>query len=185
MSATQSHNYDAFMERYEVFHENFLRYCRMKSFALISTEDLMQEAILSTLNALERVKDYDLLLPYMIQVVNNIVNNHSRRKKFSASWDDDLLQSIEAKVEDPEVALDIQYLYQCIDQLPEKEKTALTLFEISGFSIQEISLIQESTLGATKTRISRARTKLKKIVRSEKPSFSLKNQLVVLTSLFI
>ena len=68
-----------------------------------------------------------------------------------------------------EMALDIQLLYWCLDQLPEKQGDALLLFEISGFSIKEIAHIQKSKENAVKTRLSRARQKLKELM-AQKPN---------------
>ncbi|MEM8889446.1 MAG: RNA polymerase sigma factor [Bacteroidota bacterium] len=66
-----------------------------------------------------------------------------------------------AKGVSPETLLDIEILYKAMDRLPAPQKEVLILFEISGFSIREIAEIQNTTVGAVKTKISRARKKLK------------------------
>ena len=67
----------------------------------------------------------------------------------------------------PEAVLDIQLLYRTMDKLPVKQRDALVLFEISGFSMKEIAEIQGSTEGAVKTKISRGRQKLKDMLREK------------------
>ena len=57
----------------------------------------------------------------------------------------------------PELILDIQLLYKMLDKLPEKQRNAMILFEISGFTMKEIAEIQLSTVGAINTKISRGR----------------------------
>ena len=152
----------AFLNWYQPIHGPFIRYCSSKAFGLMSTEDLAQEAILATLSAFDKIQDKEKILGYMIGVVNNIIKNQLRRQKFRADWNEELLASVTAKVKDPETALDIQYLYKCIQQLNAKEQEAILLFEISGFSIKELSEIQESSEAAVKTRLHRARKELKK-----------------------
>ena len=54
-------------------------------------------------------------------------------------------------------------IYLAISELKTKEKIALLLFEIGGFSIEEIRDIQsEKSISTVKSRLSRAREKLKK-----------------------
>jgi predicted RNA polymerase sigma factor len=56
-------------------------------------------------------------------------------------------------------------IYLAISELKIKEKIALLLFEIGGFSIEEIRIIQkEKSASAVKSRLSRARAKLKRII---------------------
>lgn len=173
----------AFLDWYHPIHTSFARYCRSKSIDLMPTEDLMQETILATLSAFDKVKDKEKLLSYMIGVVNNIIKNHLRQKKFRATWNEQTIASITAKVKDPEITLDIQYLYQCIHQLKPKEKEAILLFEISGFSIKEISHIQESSTSAVKTRLHRARKALKELVAQDQGTRKLSERLAILSSI--
>ena len=93
------------------------------------------------------------------------------------------MEKLESKTLNPEVALDIQLLLKKLNELPEKQSEAITLFEISGFSIREIAAIQDSTEGATKTRISRGRQNLKELL-SEKPgTMSVSQRLAVYASI--
>ena len=89
------------------------------------------------------------------------------------------MKNLEAKINDPETALDVHYLYKALSQLHPKEKDAVLLFEVSGFSIKEISEIQQSNEGAVRTRLSRARRKLKEMLSDE--TLSLKEDSVMST----
>ena len=52
-------------------------------------------------------------------------------------------------------------------QLSNKERTAILLFEIGGFSIQEITKLQEEkSESAVKSRLSRTRKKLKEFMEA-------------------
>jgi len=119
----------------------------------------------------------------MIGIVRNIVKNQKRRKKFQANWEDDLLNQLESATQNAEVALDIQFLLKAMDSLPTKQKEAILLFEVSGFSMKEISKIQESSLSATKTRISRGRKQLKELLTEDISETSLANRLTAFASI--
>ena len=79
------------------------------------------------------------------------------------------LNKMEAKTQSPELAYDIHLLYQAMDQLSVKEKECLILFEISGFSVREVAVIQNETESAIKSRLSRSRQKLKSLLE-DKPA---------------
>ncbi|MEM9929320.1 MAG: RNA polymerase sigma factor, partial [Bacteroidota bacterium] len=69
-----------------------------------------------------------------------------------------------AKGTSPEVVLDVQILYRALDKLPNRQREAVILYEISGFSMREIAEIQNSSEGAVKMRVSRGRKALKRLL---------------------
>ena len=69
----------------------------------------------------------------------------------------------------PHSQYDILYdeLHIALSKINKKEKIAFLLFEIGGFSIEEIRIIQkEKSASAIKSRLSRTRAKLKEIIDS-------------------
>lgn len=173
----------AFLKWYEPIHERFVRYCSSRAFALMETEDLVQESILQTLQAFYRVEDKKKLLSFMIGVANNLVRQARRRQQFKGTWDELALTKLESRTDDPAVALDIHYLLKAMQQLPETQREALTLFEISGFSIREISDIQDSSEGAVKTRLSRARKSLQTLLSEDGRPMPLTKRLAIYATL--
>lgn len=171
-----------FLEKYKPFHEPFTRYCSSRTFGWMETEDLVQESVLAALENYERIADKEKLPGYLIGVANNVVKNKRRRLKFKGEWNEEMMAKLESQTQSAEVALDIQFLQKAIDQLPEKQKEALILFEISGFSIREISEIQESSEGATKTRLSRARQGLRELLNEDGKRIPLAKRLAIYAS---
>ncbi len=55
------------------------------------------------------------------------------------------------------------YILQCLNKLPEQHREILILRDIRGFSYEEIAEIIDCSIGTVKSRISRARLKLKEI----------------------
>lgn len=153
--------HEEFLTLYQPIHTRFVRYCSNHAYGLMETEDLVQEAVLATLQRFHTIREKEKLLGYLIATANNIIRNHLRRKKFSGQYNEKDSRKLESKNIDAETAMDIHHLHMALNQLPVKDKEAILLFEISGFSIEEIAVMQESTAGATKTRLSRAREKLR------------------------
>ena len=173
------------MAWYEPIHDRFVRYCSSQAYGLMATEDLVQEAVLAGLEGFERIREKEKLFSFLIGVVNNIVRNKRRRLKFQAKWDEKALEVLESRAPSPEVALDIHYLLKAMRQLPAQQREALLLFEVSGFSIQEISEIQESSPGATKTRLSRARQQLREMLAEDGKHLSITQRLAIYASILL
>ena len=178
-----THNHQEFLNWYHPVHEQFTRFCANRAYGTMETADLIQESILATLQAFYRINDKEKLLGYMIGVANNIVRNKKRRLKFRADWEELALEKLETQAPSPEIALDIHYLHKAMEQLPEKQREAIVLFEISGFSMKEISEIQESSLSATKTRISRGRQKLRELLVENGSRLTLSKRLAIYASI--
>lgn len=172
-----------FLAWYEPIHGAFIRYCSTVSYGIVETEDLAQEAILATLQQFSKVEDKSKLLGYMIGIVRNLVRNQRRRMKFRGSWEDNLLEKLESTAPSPEVALDIHFLLKKLDELPNQQKEAILLFEVSGFSMKEISELQNSSVSATKTRISRGRKLLKTMLTEDTSKTSLSQRLAVFSTI--
>jgi len=175
----------AFLNWYQPIHEGFVRFCNTRSFGVMETKDLVQESILATLEAYDRIENKEKLLSFMIGVACNIVRNKKRRFKFRGEWNEQVMQELEAKTTNPEIAADIHFLLKAMNQLPTQQKEAIELFEISGFSIKEISEIQESSQSATKTRISRARKALRKSLQDSETKKSLSNALAAYANILL
>lgn len=59
------------------------------------------------------------------------------------------------------------YLERALGQLNADQRTAVVLFDIHGYSYEEIAGITETSLGAVKSRISRGRSRLREILRAD------------------
>jgi RNA polymerase sigma-70 factor (ECF subfamily) len=158
---------DEFLKLYEQIHERFTRHCGSLAYGLMQTEDLVNDTILVTLQKFSLIRDKNKLLPFMMAVAGNIMKNHWRKNRFKSPFDEEALKKLEARINSPETALDVHYLYKALSTLHPKEKEAVLLFEVSGFSVKEIANIQHSNESAVKTRLSRARQRLREILSDE------------------
>lgn len=165
--AMNNNPHEEFLRYYKPVHSAFVRYCSSHAFGIIETDDLVQDAVLATMKSFHSIREKEKLLAFMISVANNIVKSRLRRKKFDVKISEAQLKNIESCVTNPDMALDIRYLYTALNKLELQEKEAVILFEISGFSMREIAEIQHSTEGATRVRIYRARHKLREALTEE------------------
>ena len=76
----------------------------------------------------------------------------------------DLYQSQEIS---PDKAMEIKELYDALEKLPFEQKEAIILFDIMGYSREEIAEIQCSNIENVKARLYRGRKKLAEILKAE------------------
>ena len=160
----------AFLEAYRACHDPFIRYCSALAYGKMDTEDLVQDVLLSAYQHFEKIKNKDQFLHYLIRSARNRSISNWRKQKYKAELLEQHSERLKAQEVSAETLLDIQLLYRTMDKLPEKQKDALLLFEITGFSMKEIAILQDSTVGAVKTKISRGRQKLKDLLKDDTPS---------------
>ncbi len=160
-----------FMKLYESCHEPFLRYCSALAYGKMDTQDLVQDVLLSAYIHFDSIHKKEELLHYLIRAARNRSISIWRKRRKETEMKESYTRRLLAKGVSPEVLIDIDIVYKALNKLPHKQNDALVLFEICGFSIKEISAIQQRSVGAIKTNLSRGRKKLRDYF-SEKEEFS-------------
>lgn len=85
--------------------------------------------------------------------------------------------SVEPAAENPDSFTDRShlsaYLERALGQLSEDQRIAVVLYDIHGYSYEEITGITDASLGTVKSRISRGRMRLREILRGDERSKEL------------
>lgn len=174
-----------FLKLYEPVHESFSRFCHAKSYGVLEAEDLISESVLAALEGFDKLKNKEAFLSFLFSIASNIVAKKIRRKKFFGAFNPVQVLKIESSEMAADKRLDIEILYSMLNKLPNNQKEALLLFEISGFSIKEVAQIQKASPDAVKQRLKRGRTKLAELLNEPKlANESVAKRSVVLTSIF-
>ena len=163
-----------------------MRYCSAKSYGVMDASDLASETILRALESFDKLNNEEAFLSFLFSIANNIIKNELRREKFKAPFSKKNTSTVLSQEINAETRLDIKILYNALNQLTEKQKEALILFEVSGFKIKEIMKIQTSTEPAVKQRLKRGRENLAKILGvKELQNKTLDSKSTMLTSIFL
>jgi RNA polymerase sigma-70 factor, ECF subfamily len=159
-----------FLELIKPDYNNALNYCRglCRKGRIDEAEDIFQESMLKALENFEHLEEESKFRNWLFTIITNTYISHYRRRFFGKflSYDEykdlDKLPGIFPGVEQGEI---YDELFLAISKLNEKEKISFLLFEIGGFSIEEIKILQmEKSDSAIKSRLSRAREKLRKTI---------------------
>lgn len=155
-----------FLKMYEPVHESFERFCKARAYGDMDFEDLMNETLLVAFQKFDELKNSEHFLSFLIGVSIRILANNNRKNKPDII-DVQQYSNVESNLKTEQDA-EVYLLYQCLNELPIEQKEAIILFEISGFSIKEISEIQSVSLSAVKQRLKRGRERLVKLLTFEK-----------------
>ena len=155
-----------FLSLYKPIHERFSRYCRAHAFYDMPCEDLINESLLIAFKKMDDLKNEEAFLSFLIGITKKIVANARRKKKAGTVADELVLTQYPDPNNQIEQKAEIERLYQGLAQLPDAQREAIILFEITGFSIKEITQLQNSSESAVKQRLARGRKALASIIKN-------------------
>lgn len=153
-----------FLELYEPIHDRFERFCRARVYGDMDFRDLMNETLLKAYQKFDELRSKDAFLSFLFSISVRILANNKRKKKTDRFNDGNDIPVIIDQNAHSDSPTDVFFLHQALAKLPEEQREAVILFEITGFSIKEIAEIQHSSETAVKQRLRRGRIGLKKIL---------------------
>jgi len=155
-----------FLTLYEPVHDRFERFCRARVYGEMEYTDLMNETLLVAFEKFDSLKSDASFLSFLFSISVRLLANSKRKMKPERMKPNGEEQQVIAS-ESTEHSLEVQLLHRALSELNEDQREALILFEISGFSIREVSKIQDASESAVKQRLKRGREQLAKILSFE------------------
>lgn len=121
-------------------------------------DDLAQDALVKAYLSSAGYQDKGRFRSWLYKIAYNTFLNHKASLRCTESIDEarTLVSSTGADAE-----FEHQDLYLALRTLPPKERSAITLFYLNGYSIKEIAAITDTSEDAVKKQLSRGRDKLK------------------------
>ncbi len=143
-----------------------------------SAADATQDAFISAYQSIDRFRGGSLK-SYLMRIVTNKCYDELRRRKRRPATsfedfgdiDEESNPILTSEREEPEDALERQALLQAIERglktLPIDQRITLVLSDVQGMSYQEIAETTDVALGTVKSRLARARRKLRDYLQEQ------------------
>jgi RNA polymerase sigma-70 factor (ECF subfamily) len=121
-------------------------------------DDLAQDALVKAYLSLASYQNKGKFRSWLFKIAYNTFLSHKASCRTMDSIDEAraFIGGTEA-----DSSFEHQDLYLALRTLPAKERSAITLYYLNGYSIKEIAAITEASEGAVKQQLSRGRDKLK------------------------
>ena len=126
-------------------------------------QDAVQDVFLKYMTAAPFLRDDEHQRAWLIRVTVNRCCDLLRRRKLRSYVSLDEIQ--ETAAEDP--SLEASDVMQTLSKIPEKNRGAIVLHYLEGFSVEEVSRILGISQSAVKMRLARGREALKDLLSSE------------------
>ena len=150
-------------------------------------EDAAQEAFLRAWRKMDTFRPDASFLTWILAIVNHICLDVLRKKKrtgenahVSIHQTPDGEEEYAIQIEDTSPGPDeayrqktaMQVIAKAIDELSEEHKTVILMRDVNGLEYEEIAKATGASLGTVKSRLSRARIALRKILEKNRELFS-------------
>ncbi|HVK40199.1 MAG TPA: RNA polymerase sigma factor [Candidatus Kapabacteria bacterium] len=134
--------------------------------------DLVGETVLRAYEHFAQIRDSEAFLSYLFTIASRLHKRKRWRGRIFGSYDAESAEALPYGGTAPDVSADVEKLYDALAQLPDQQREAVVLYEISGLSVAEIQEIQGGSLSSVKMRLSRARKALATILGVDEPARS-------------
>ena len=128
-----------------------------------SAEDLLQDTLVYICQREEKLLSLDPLKPWLMRCLYHRFVDHYRKTKRTVNTDsiDEEVHDVASHCKELESQLIREEVFEGLKGLNEVQRAVVTLFDMEGYSLQEVSSFLELPQGTVKSHLHRARKKLK------------------------
>jgi RNA polymerase sigma-70 factor (ECF subfamily) len=172
---------DKFSVLLKPHYNDALKYSRAlcATWSADDAEDVLQQSFLLALENFSSLRDHSKFRSWFFKIITTTfyssIRKHFWKKFLPSDSDRSNVHNIPDVFNRSEQTENRMVLNKALAGISAKERTAILLFELGNFSIEEITAIQgEKSISAVKSRLSRARAKLRKFIDEEENYISPK-----------
>lgn len=162
---------ERFLRLMEPGYAKALAFARSLSRSRSDGDDLMQESLVRALTRLGNLRDDAAFHAWFYRIVINVHRTRSRRafwRRFlqlgeTSRADDERETVSDYRVSEwsPDAAEAARRARQSLASVPAEQRESIVLFEVEGWTVEEIAVLHRVSVSAVKSRLARGRARLR------------------------
>jgi len=160
-------------ELYKLFSRKMFALCLKYSRNRAEAEDNLQDSFMTVFKKIEQYDHRGAFEGWIKRITINTALQRYRSQGVLNIVNEENIEDV--KVEDEDYELSIDFLLNCIQELPDRYRLVFNLYALDGFSHKEIANMLEITTGTTKSNLARARMILKEKIETYKSQVNLQS----------
>lgn len=161
-------NASAQSQLYKLYASRLFSICLKYSKNYVEAEDNLQDAFVTVFNKIEQYKNKGSFEGWIKRIAINTALKRYRKVQVYSLIDESAIEDVDIEIGNDEVDLD--FLLQIIQDLPDRYRLVFNLYVMDGFSHNEIGKMLEISNGTSKSNLARARMILKQKIKDYKAS---------------
>ena len=165
----QTQRQEVFLALLEPRLEDLSRFCLAMTRDPEAGKDLMGDVILAAFEGFDSLRDDAAFLSFLFTIARRMYYRRRKREKIFSEYDEERARTIRAGGSPVWIGADVRALYEALSHLPEVQREAIVLFELTGLSLKEVAEVQDVSLSAVKSRLARGRERLARLLGAQQP----------------
>lgn len=167
----QNSDLPAFEELIRKYQDRVYNLCRYMVRDPQDAQDVAQDVFLKAYKGLKDFRPDSSLYTWLYRIAVNTCLDYKRKARRDALKKEPLPEDLASNEPFPaelyESRENTEAIQAALQKLPEKLRAPIVLREIEGLSYEEVAEVVHASVGAVKSRISRAREELRQILRKK------------------
>ena len=156
---------ERFLRSLEPVHDELVRYIRAMTFDRDDMLDILGETLLAAFERFDAIEKPESFRYFLFTIARRVFARMKWRRRLFVRLTPSQIERCWSSEPPPDEVADTAALYQMLQRLPERSRETLLLFQLGGFSLEEIRAIQGGSLSGVKSRLVRARQRLADMLR--------------------
>ena len=169
----KKHDTKAQSEIYKLFSRKLFSLCLKYSRNRAEAEDNLQDSFLTIFKKVGQFNQKGSFEGWMKRIVINTALQRYRGMGVLNLVNEESIEDVSVEVDDDDLSID--FLLNCIQELPDRYRMVFNLYALDDYSHKEISEMLDISTGTSKSNLARARMILKEKIETHKMQANLQS----------